>query len=165
MSRRVSTLKAIRRFSLALAFVLAMVHADGAAAFWQTGGTGITALEPVAKHAPLRVNPNAVPSALVPGGPAQRLAGDFDNTGSGPLHVGTVVASIASVTKAPGAAAGSCDRSDFELADRVMNVAGDVHSGHGTGHWSGATISFRNKSGVDQNACMGASVKLRYTTT
>lgn len=165
MSRRESFCKAIRRCCMALAFVLAMAHADGAAAYWQTGGTGITALEPVAKHAPLRVNPTATPSAMVPGGPAQALGGDFDNTSSSPIHVGSVVASIASVTKARGAAEGHCNASDFTLARPVMQVATDVPSGRGAGHWSGATIRFHNKPGIDQNACMGASVQLRYKTT
>ena len=66
--------------------------------------------------------------------------------------------------KAPAAAAGTCDASDFDLSRRTMPVHADVPAGTGTGHWSGATIAFHNKPGVNQNACMGAKVTLRYTT-
>ena len=67
------------------------------------------------------------------------------------------------MSKAPGAAAGTCDAGDFTLAHRTMTVGADVPSGAGTGAWTGATIAFNNKPGVDQNACQGATVKLRYT--
>jgi hypothetical protein len=73
--------------------------------------------------------------------------------------------SIASVSKARDAAAGTCDSSDFTLAHSAITVGADVPSGRRTGAWSGATIEFNNKPGVDQNSCMGAAVKLHYSTT
>ena len=75
-----------------------------------------------------------------------------------------VLAPIAAVIKARGAAAGSCDASDFTLTHRTIDVAADVPGGRGTGSWSGGTVAFNNKPGIDQNACQGATVKLRYTT-
>ena len=103
-------------------------------------------------QSPLRVNQTAELAATGPGVPAQTLSGNFDNRN-------------ASVLKAPGAAAGSCDASDFTLEHRAMAVAADVPSGLGTGAWTGASVAFNNKPGVDQNACQGATIKLGYTVS
>ena len=55
--------------------------------------------------------------------------------------------------------------SDFTLKHRTIAVAADVPSGRQTGSWTGGTVAFNNKPGIDQNACQGATVKLRYTTS
>ena len=118
-----------------------------------------------AKQTPLRVNQTATLAAVAPGRPAQTLSGDFDNRNAGPVHVATVRVSIAAVSKAPRAAAGTCDSSDFTLAHSAVKVGADVPSGRRAGAWSGATIAFNEKPGVDQNSCMGATVRLGYTTS
>ncbi len=78
------------------------------------------------------------------------------------MYVGTVTASIASVTKAVGAPAGTCDATDFTLATPVMNVGAEVPVGAAVGTWSGATIKFNNKNS-NQDACKLATVNLSYT--
>jgi hypothetical protein len=147
---------------LFLGMLIGASHADVAAAFLQSGGTS-TGSAQVAQ--PVGVIQTAHLAPVVPGTPAQTLSGTFDNRSSEPVHVATVRVSIARVIKAPGAAAGSCDASDFTLTHRTIAVAADVPSGRGTGSWTGGKVAFNNKPHVDQNACQGATVKLRYTTS
>ncbi len=156
-------LKLLCRSALFFGLLAGTAHADVAVAYWKTGGIGV--VQVAAKRTPLRVNQTASLATVAPGRPAQTLSGDFDNRNTGPVHVGTVRVSIASVSKAPGAAAGTCDSSDFTLANRAIKVGADVPSGRRVGAWTGATIAFNDKPGVDQNPCMGATVKLGYTTS
>jgi hypothetical protein len=142
-----------------------VTHADVALAYWQSGGTGTGSSSVAAAHSPLRINQSSKLAAFGPGQRAQTLSGDFENRNASAVHVATLRVSIASVSKAPGAAAGSCDSSDFTLAHRSIAVGADVPSGRRSGGWSGVTIAFRNKPGVDQNACMGATVKLGYAAS
>jgi hypothetical protein len=101
-------------------------------------------------------------SLMYPGDSPQSLAGDFDNPNQGPMRVVTVTASIASVTKAAGAPAGTCDASDFNLASATMSVGAEVSPGAGQGSWTGATIQFNDKPSANQDACQGATVDLSY---
>ena len=156
-----SLAKTICRAALFIGLLVASSHVDVAAAYWQSGGTSAGAA-PVAHR--LTVNQTADLGPLGPGAPAQILSGTFDNRNGQSVHVSTMRVSIAKVVKAPRAAAGSCDASDFTLTQRTIAVGTDVPSGRGTGSWSGGTVAFNNKPGIDQNACQGATVKLRYTT-
>ena len=155
-------LRTLCRGALFLSLLVGSTHADVAAAYWQSGGTATG--DPVVTT-PLRVNQTADLVPAVPGAPAQILSGTFDNRNGQPVHVSTVVVAIASVSKAPGAAAGTCDASDFTLTQRAITVAADVPSGRGTGAWRGSGIAFHTKPGIDQNACQGATVKLAYSTS
>ncbi len=157
-----SITKTVCRGALFLGLLVGSTHADVAAAYWQSGGTA-TGDAQVIK--PLSVNQTADLGPVSPGVPAQTLSGTFDNINGQPVRVSTVRVSIAKVIKAPGAAAGTCDASDFTLAHRSIKVGADVPSGRGTGSWTGGTVAFNNKPGVDQNACQGATVKLGYTTS
>jgi hypothetical protein len=162
MRGKKSILKTVCRGTLFLGLLAGSAHADVAAAFWQSGGT-VTGDAQVIR--PVRVNQTADLAPVSPGVPAQTLSGTFDNLNGQPVHVTAVRVSIARVTKAPGAAAGRCDATDFTLGHRTIAVAADVPSGRGTGAWTGGTVAFNNKPGIDQNACQGATVKLAYTTS
>ncbi len=157
-----SLAKTICRGALFLALLVASSHVDVAAASWQSGGTSTGAAR--VAHA-LGVIQTAELGPVSPGTPAQTLSGTFDNRNGQPVHVVTVRVSIAKVIKAPGAAAGTCDASDFTLKHGNIAVAADVPSGRGTGSWAGGSVALNNKPGGDQNACQGATVKLRYTTS
>jgi len=161
MSGTKSITKTLCRGALFLGLLAGSTHADVAAAYFQSGGTS-TGDAQVSK--PLSVNQAGL-AAVSPGAPAQTLSGTFDNINGHAVHVATLRVSIAKVIKAPGAAAGSCDASDFKLTHRTIAVNADVPSGHGTGSWTGGSVAFNNKPGVDQNACQGATVKLGYTTS
>ena len=122
-------------------------------------GTGTAATGTVAN---VTVVQTSVVSGMAPGDSAQALSGNFTNPNAGPVYVGTVTASISSVTKAGGAPAGTCDASDYTLANAVMTVNTEVPAGTAQGSWSGASIKFNNKAS-NQDACKGATVNLAYT--
>jgi hypothetical protein len=157
-----SIAKTICQGALFLGLLIGSTHADVAAAYWQSGGTTTGDAQAIK---PVTVNQTADLGAVSPGVPAQTLSGTFENLNGQPVHVATVRVSIAKVIKAAGAAAGTCDATDFKLQHRSVAVDADVPSGRGTGSWTGGTVAFNNKPGIDQNACQGATVKLAYTTS
>jgi hypothetical protein len=71
--------------------------------------------------------------------------------------------SISSVDKAVDAPAGTCDPSDYTLANPVMSIgtAGvDIAAG-AFENFTGATLKFNNKAS-NQDGCKGATVNLAY---
>ena len=62
-----------------------------------------------------------------------------------PVYVTTVTASISRVTTAGTALAGTCDASDYTIANPVMSINEEALV-NDTSAWSGATIQFNNKS-------------------
>jgi hypothetical protein len=152
--------KGKRSLLLAVAAVLALTA--GAIAYWTAGGAGTGSADVAGAQTALTVNQTTTLAAMYPGDSAQTISGNFDNPNPGPIYVGTVTASIASVTKAAGAPAGTCDATDFTLANAAMTVNAEVPSGNAKGSWTGATIKFNNKA-TNQDACKGATVNLAYT--
>lgn len=150
-----------KKRSTVLAVLIAVGVAVGAIAYWTAGGSG-TGTATAGSTTALTVHQTTTLTAMYPGDSAQTISGNFDNTNPGPIYVGTVTASIASVTKAGGAPAGTCDATDFTLANAAMTVNAEVASGTGVGAWTGATIKFNNKAS-NQDACKGATVNLSYT--
>jgi hypothetical protein len=148
--------------SLVLALVAVVVLTAGAIAYWTAGGAGTGSGNAAGAQTPLTVNQTTTLAAMYPGDSAQTISGNFDNPNPGPIYVGTVTASIASVTKAVGAVAGTCDATDFTLANAAMTVNAEVASGNAKGSWTGATIKFNNKAS-NQDQCKGATVNLAYT--
>lgn len=151
------------RKTVTIAAALVAVLAGGGIAFayWTAGGTGNGTAQ-TGTNAAIVVNQTSVVTDMKPGDSPQAVSGNFDNTNSGPAYVATVTASIASVTKAPGAPAGTCDATDYTLAGAVMTVNAEVPAGTGVGSWSGSTIQFNNKPAVNQDACKGATVDLSF---
>ena len=144
-----------------LATVAVLAVAGAAVAYWSGAGSGSGTGGTASSTSGLVANQTTVLAPMYPGDSAQTLSGNFDNPNEGPIYVSTVTASIASVTKAAGAPAGTCDASDFTLANATMAVNAQVPAGTGQGAWSGATIKFNNK-GTNQDACKGATVNLSY---
>jgi hypothetical protein len=131
-------------------------------AYWSGTGTGTGSGTTQSSVSALTVNQTSTVTNMGPGDSAQTLSGTFNNSNTGPAYVGTVTASIASVTKAVGAVAGTCDASDYTLASAAMTVNAQVPAGTSQGAWSGATIKFNNKA-TNQDQCKGATVNLAYT--
>lgn len=144
-----------------LGVVASLVLAGGAYAYWTAGGSGTGSGSAAGSTTALTVNQSTTLAAMYPGDSAQTISGNFGNTNSGPIRVNTVTASIASVVKAAGAASGTCDATDFTLANAVMTVNAEVPVGSGQGAWTGATIKFNNKAS-SQDQCKGATVNLSY---
>ncbi|MFM9920120.1 hypothetical protein [Lacisediminihabitans sp. H27-G8] len=154
------------RKSIVLAIVtVVLVGGGGAAAFayWTATGTG-TGTGATGTNAAVTVVQTSTITNLRPGGAAQTLSGNFTNPNDSPTYVTSVTASIASVTKAGGAPAGTCDATDYTLAAATMTVGAQVPSGTAQGSWTGATIAFNNKPAANQDACKGATVNFAYTS-
>ena len=103
----------------------------------------------------ITVNATTSATNLYPGGPAQPLAGNFNNSNAGAVYV-------ASVTAALGTLPTGCLPADFTIAGTAL-VGANVASGTGVGSWSGLTITMNN-TGVSQNACKAASIPLVLTS-
>ena len=149
------------RRPLVVGALIALALTGAAYAYWTAGGSG-TGTAQAGDVVALTANQTSTLTAMYPGDSAQTITGNFDNPNSGSVYVSNVVVSIASVAKAPGAVAGTCDASDFTLADRTMAVGEQVPSGTGVGAFSGATIKFNNKANANQDACKNATVNLAY---
>ena len=133
----------------------------GAYAYWTIGGGG-SGSAATGDVTAITVNQTSVVADMHPGDSPQTLSGTFTNGNDGPVYVGTVTASIASVTKAPGAPDGTCDASDYTLTGAAMAVNAEVAADTDVGAWTGATLQFNNKA-TNQDACKGATVNLAYT--
>jgi hypothetical protein len=154
--------KNIKRRTKILALTAALVLAGGAAfAFWTAGGSG-TGSATTGDVTALTVVQTSAVTGLAPGLPAQTLSGKFNNPNSGPVHIATVTASIASVTDGAGNAITGCDSSDYTLANATMTVNADIPAGTAQGAWTGATLAFFNKAS-NQDACKNAVVHLAYS--
>jgi hypothetical protein len=143
--------------------VIAVVLAGAAFAYWTAGGSGSGTGSAATGATGLTARQTTVLTPMFPGDTAQTISGTFDNPGSGPTFVGSVTVSIASVVKAAGAPAGTCDASDFTLASTTMPVSAEIPAGTGQGSFTGATIQFNNKPTTNQDGCKGATVNLAYT--
>ncbi len=145
-----------------LAGVAVLAAAGAAFAYWSGSGSGSGSGSTATSLSALTANQTTTLSAMYPGDSAQTISGNFNNTNSGPVYVSSVTASIASVTKAVGAPAGTCDATDFTLANATMAVNAQVPAGTAQGAFTGATIKFNNKTATNQDACKGATVGLSY---
>jgi hypothetical protein len=143
--------------------VLAVVLAGAAFAYWTAGGSGSGSGSAATGATGLTARQTTVLTPMFPGDSAQTISGTFDNPNTGPTFVGSVTVSIASVVKAGGAPAGTCDASDFTLANTAMAVNAQIPAGTSQGSFTGATIQFNNKPTTNQDACKGATVNLSYT--
>jgi hypothetical protein len=97
---------------------------------------------------------------LAPGVAAATIAGTSTNNGDDSVFLRRVEVRINSVTKAPHAAAGSCDASDYVVLNPQMPVNQSVPP-QGSVKFTGATIGFNDRSS-NQDACKGATVRLTY---
>ena len=141
---------------------LVLIPAGAAFAYWTIGGSG-TGTATTGTSTDITAAQTSTITGMHPGDSAQTLSGDFTNTNSGPVYVSTVTASIASVTPSADAPSGTCDATDYTLANTVMTVDAEVPVGSDVGAWSGATVQFNDKPTTNQDACQGATVNFTYT--
>ncbi|WP_144876078.1 hypothetical protein [Microbacterium sp. 1.5R] len=146
----------------ALAFLLLAGGGTAAYAYWTSIGSG-TGTATTGTSSSIVVNQTSTVSNLRPGAPAQALSGNFTNNTGSNVYVTSIAISV-TVTKAAGAAAGTCDASDYTITGSPLAVGADIPTGTGVGSWSGATIAFNNK-GTNQDQCKGATVTLAYAAS
>ena len=158
-------IKSTKKKPVAIATMALLLLAGGGAAFayWTAAGAG-TGTGTTGDNVSVTIVQTSTVENLRPGGPAQTLSGNFTNPNDSPTYVASVTASIASVTKAVDAPAGTCDATDYTLAGETMAVNAEVPAGTAQGAWTGATIEFNNKPAVNQDACKGATVNFSYTS-
>lgn len=111
----------------------------------------------------LTITQTSVLTGLAPGAPPAPITGVIHNRGDRSPVITAVTVSISNVEKAAGAAAGPCDASDYTLIAPRMPL-GRALAPDESAPFSGASIGFNNKS-VNQDACQGARVDLRYTSS
>ena len=151
-----------RIIPVAFALVAILAFSGVALAYWTAIGAGTGTAAAAAGTSSLTVKQVTVVTNLYPGDSAQTISGNFDNPNLGPVYVTTVTASLASVTKAGNPVAG-CDTTDFTLAAATATVNAEIPAGLAKGAWTGPTIKFNDKAGVNQDACKGVTVNLSYS--
>jgi hypothetical protein len=139
-----------------VAAALLVGGASAAYAYWTAGGTGDGSATTGTSSA-ITVNQTSPINGLSPGSGPQSLSGDFDNSNSGAVFVTSVSVTVSSTDSA------GCGPTDYTIGGAAV-VGAQVPSGVGVGSWSGLTIQFNNKPGVNQDACKGAVVALAYTS-
>lgn len=146
-----------------LGATVALVAIAGAAfAYWTAGGSGTGSAGTSSSVQDVTVVQTSTTSGLAPGSGAHALSGTFDNPNDGPVYVGTLTASITSVTQTPaGILAGLCTAADYTLTDASEVLNKEVLADDTT-TWSGISISFNN-TGANQDGCKDATVNLAYT--
>jgi hypothetical protein len=100
---------------------------------------------------------------LAPGIAPVTINGIITNHGRHDTRVTAITVSIATVTKAPGAAAGHCDASDYTIVHSTMSLDATLKPNRAA-TFTGATIGFHNKLS-NQDACKSATITLHYTST
>lgn len=150
--------KRITGIAIGTAVLLAI--GGGAFAYWTLSGSGTGSATTGTVSGSITVNQTSTVTNLRPGGTAQTLSGDFDNSDDSPVFVTSVTVSIDSVVTSP--VGGSCDATDYTLTNATMTVGAQIPSGSAQGSWTGATIAFNNKGAVNQDDCQGATVNLAY---
>ncbi len=153
-----------RKRTVVLSLVGVLALAGAAYAYWTTTGSG-SGSAGTGTSQTVTISQTATVSGLYPGGPAQGLDFKVSNPASGPQYVSAVTVAIASVTKATGAPAGTCDASDYTVTQPTTAVNQDLPTGDTS--FSGAkagTIKMVNKASA-QDACKGATVNLSYTAS
>lgn len=146
--------------------MLGLVGTGTAYAYWSTSGSGTGSASTATNGVVLSYSQTASEKALglYPGQAAQSIAGTVTNTSSTQNgFVGTVTASLLSVTKAAGAPAGTCDTTDYTLGGTPVAVNRDLGPGV-SASFGGQTITFNNKSS-NQDACQGATVNLTFASS
>jgi hypothetical protein len=148
------------RKTVVAACAVFVIAAGGAYAYWTTTGSG-TGSATNGTTVGITINQTSAVTGLYPGGPAVTLSGNFNNTNSGAVRVGTVTAALVSVTGSTGTPA--CTIADYTLANAVVTINAEIASGNGVGAWTGPTIQLKNLA-TNQDACKNASVNLSYTS-
>jgi hypothetical protein len=146
---------------LAVCVVIGMAGASSArAAASDCGRSAPTSTPTPTPGSVFSITQTSTIADLAPGVAAATITGTSTNNGDDSVFLRRVEVRITSVTKAPHAAAGSCDASDYVVLNPQMPVNQRVPP-QGSVKFTGATIGFNDRS-TNQDACKGATVRLTY---
>ena len=163
--RRFNGMKRSRKIAVAvLAGGASLAIAGAAFAFWTGGGSG-TGTATATTPTNLVVNQtNAAITNLFPGGPAQALSGNFDNSNSGPVTISTFSASVAAFSSRADGTKPACTQADFAITGTPTFTTA-VPSGTGVGTWSGISVALTNNASANQDNCKGVPITINYTVS
>ncbi|GAA4710694.1 hypothetical protein GCM10025782_03410 [Pedococcus ginsenosidimutans] len=152
-----------RRQKIAASATALVLIGSGTAAFayWSSTGMGSGTASTSTGAPNLTVTQASAPSGMAPGIDATAITATVTNNADSKAMVSQVVVSIASVTKALDAPAGTCDASDYTLSNPIMTVGAAELAKGGSTTFSGATLGFNNTA-ANQDGCKGATVHLAY---
>jgi len=149
-----------KRFALIATTTAAVLVGSGVAfAYWTTTGSGNGTAATGTSSVVAITQTNTV-TGLYPGGPAQTLQLNINNSNVSGQYVGIVTVAVVNTTIGAVVQAG-CTAADFVVTNGTINAvvpAGTVNPYNA----SGATVKMID-TGVPQNACKGVTVNLSYT--
>jgi hypothetical protein len=149
--------KLTKRTALVAAGVAIAVAGTGIAyAYWSTSGSG-SGTAATGGSSAITVNQTTTVSSMGPAVAAQALAGNFDNSNSGPVFVQNVTVAIATISNS------LCTGADFTLV-QPNAVNAEIPKGTAQGSWSGGSIAFKDDPARNQDACKNVTVNLSYTS-
>lgn len=147
------------RFVALAAGAIALALVGVAFAYWTQGGSGSGGATAGTTSA-ITVKQTGAPTGLYPGGPAQPLAGTFDNPNPGAVHISSVTAAVHAFSSQTDNTKPACTQADFAVGGTAG--ASTVPAGTGVGAWSGLTVRMLDGAG-NQDNCKGQSITLDYT--
>lgn len=134
----------------------------GAYAYWLSTGTGTGTGGAATVASTVKVAQLSSISGLGPGVAAIVLNGTFLNEGLTAAHVKKLAVAVDTVTGGAGGTP-ACAVTDYTIVGSPLTIDADLPvSATGTTAWSGPTIAFK-ETALDQSACIGATVNLKYT--
>jgi hypothetical protein len=146
-----------KTIAVAVGTVVVLAGAGVAYAYWTNNGSG-TGGAATGTNVGVTVKQTSTVSGLAPGGPAQPLSGNFDNSNGSPVYVAAVTATVTGTDKA------GCGPTDYTIAGTAP-VNAEIPAGQEVGSWSGLTIQFNNKPATNQDVCKGAAVTISYASS
>ena len=156
--------KLSKKSTVAVAGAVAIAIAGGGVAYgyWSTNGSGTGTATSASGATQLTITQTAAPTSLSPGLAPGVISGTVLNPAAHSAYVHQVSVSISGVTQAVGAT-GTCDASDYTLANPVMTVGSELAT-NVSAAFTGATLAFNDKP-TNQDGCKGATVQLAYTAS
>ena len=133
---------------------MALTGGGIALAYWTSTGSG-SGSAATGTVANVVVNQTSTSTGLYPGGSVS-LSGNFDNSNSGQVHVGTVTATVGDLPS-------GCVAGDFSISGTAV-VNAEIPAGTGVGAWSGITLTM-NDTGVNQDACKTQTIPVTYSVS
>lgn len=132
-------------------------------AYWTAGGSG-TGSAATGNTTPITVNQTSTVTGLYPGATPTALSGNFTNTNSGAVYVGSVTASVHTFSSQTDITKPACTQADFAIGG-TATVNANVPAGTGVGSWSGLTIQLTNGAGNQDNCKNLSSLQIDYTAS
>ena len=160
MSTRLSSTKK-RLTVIVVAAALILLGGGAAFAYWSSSGEGVGTATTGTSVDFVVASSAATGGPLSPGGPTQTVAFTVTNPSSGVQQLANVAVTVANAGGTPWTAVAGCSAADYTVDAPTIAYGSIAPAGVVTGT---VTITM-NDTGVDQNACKGATVPLYFLAT